>query len=203
MIPLLLLAPALAAGLHAGIPVHQRDLGEPAFQSAENGWTAPLASGTGFVRVFVGRDEATATDWFLRQRESFSRLIPDYTFHDQAAGDGVGVLLFRDGNVGVMVRSEDGAALAIAESLASRIVDGPPSLSFATLQRQEDGWVVVAPGAAFVQTRGAGVIQCGNLAAGGLPSAEFGPPAIQPCGWATRPDEVTVWDNYGRATVIH
>ena len=203
MIPLLLLAPAFAAGIHAGIPVHQRDLGDPAFQSAENGWTAPLATGDGFVRVYVGRDESTTTDWFLRQREGFSRLIPDYTFRDQAAGDGVGVLLFRDGNVAVMVRSEAGAALAIGESLAARIVDGPPSLSFATLQRDESGWTVVAPGAAFVQTRGGGVIQCGNLPAGALPAAELGPPPIQPCGWTTRPDDVTAWDNYGRATVIH
>ncbi len=75
MILHLLITTALAAGLHAGIPVHQRDLGEPDFQSAENGWTAPLASGTGFVRVYVGRNDAEAVDWFQRTRDGFSRLI--------------------------------------------------------------------------------------------------------------------------------
>ena len=196
MILTLLVGQALASGLHAGIPVHQRDLGDPAFQSAENGWTAPLASGAGFVRVFVGRDEPEAIDWFQRQRESFTRLIPDYAFADQAAGDGAGVLLFRDGNVSVMVRSESEGALAIAQSLQARIVDGPPALSFATLKRTDDGWSVVAPGAAFVQTRGGGSIPCGNIPMENVPGGYV------PCSWTTRPDEVTVWDNYGRATVL-
>lgn len=201
MIPLLI-STALAAGLHAGIPVHQRDLGEPDFQSAENGWTAPLANGQGFVRVYVGRNDAEAVDWFMRTREGFSRLIPDYVYADQAAGDGTGVLLFRDGNVAVMVRSEANEALTIAQSLQARIVDGPPSFSLASLTRTGDGWAVVAPGAAFIQTRGGGNIPCGNLDPNMLPQTEFAPPAITPCVWSTRPDEVTVWDGFGRATVL-
>ncbi len=202
MILHLLITTALAAGLHAGIPVHQRDLGEPDFQSAENGWTAPLASGTGFVRVYVGRNDAEAVDWFQRTRDGFSRLIPDYVFADQAAGDGTGVLLFRDGNVAVMVRSESNEALSIGQSLQARIVDGPPSFSFASLKRTDDGWTVVAPGAAFVQTRGGTSIPCGNFPAGVLADTQVGPPAIEQCMWTTRPDEVTIWDGFGRATVI-
>lgn len=193
-----LIGAALAAGIHSGIPVHQRDLGEPAFQSPENGWTAPLANGQGFVRVFVGRDEAQAADWFLRTRDSFSMLIPDYpplnvgSGADEAAGDGVGVLLFRDGNVGVMVRAEDGTALTMGESLKARIVDGAPGLFMPAMQRVEDGWALVAPGAVFVQQQGGAQIPL--FLTGGMPS--------QGLTFTVRPESFTVWDAYGRATVV-
>ncbi len=192
MMPILLfVGAALAAGLHSGIPVRQRDLGEPAFQSVENGWTAPLADGQGFVRVYVGRDEAEAIDWFERTRQAFSRAIPDYIFADQGAGDGVGVVLFRDGNVGVMVRSEAGEARSLAESLRARIVDGVPGLYMPMLKRTEDGWTVMAPGAIHVDVRGGGNIPFATTAAGGVIG-----------NWAVRPEEITVWDAFGRGTVL-
>lgn len=180
---IILVAAAMAAGIHSGIPVRQADLGEPSFLSAENGWSAPLASGTGMVRVFVGRDEAQAGDWFERVRQSFSRLIPDYSFADQAAGDGVGVLLFRDGNVAVMVRSE-GDALARAQSLRARIVDNALPLGTVTLLRVDDGWQVQAPGAVHVDVQGGG-------------NTAWGAALV----YTQKPTSVTVWDAFGRALV--
>ncbi|MSP55262.1 MAG: hypothetical protein EXR69_06625 [Myxococcales bacterium] len=191
-----MISAALAGDIHSGIPVHQPDLGEPAFQSAANGWTAPLANGQGFVRVFVGRDEAQAADWFIRTREAFTLRLPDYpilnvgTGVDEAAGDGVGALLLRDGNVGVMVRAEDETALAIAVSLQARIVDGVLGLSMPTMQRVEDGWSLVAPGAVYTQPHGGGNIPLTLVGRG------------SPLSWVVRPESITVWDAYGRATIV-
>ena len=137
------------------------------------------------IRVFVGRDEAEATDWFARTRDSFSRLIPDYDLADQGAGDGVDVVMFRDGNVAVMVRTEDGSAAALAVSLRARIVDGVPGLAYPTMQRVADGWTITAPGAEFVQPHGLAPIRL----LGGLT-------------FTSRPVDITVWDAYGRAIVV-
>lgn len=190
MLPLLLalLAPARAAGLHAGLPVRQAELGEPAFQSAENGWSAPMADHTGMIRAFVGRDEAAAVDWMARQRESFTRPLPDLDFADDAAGDGEGVLLFRDGNVGVLIRSDAGQARAWAERLRARIVDGAAPLPASVLEATAEGWVVDAPGAAAIRATGASARSSGSVDGRAV--------------FAQRPSSVTVWDAYGRALVL-
>lgn len=190
ILPLLLALtlPARAAGLHAGIPVRQSDLGAPAFQSAENGWSAPMADGSGMVRVFVGQDEAAAVDWMARQRESFTRALPDYDFADEAAGDGAGVLLFRDGNVGVLVRSDTERASDWATQLRARIVDGAAPLPATMLEHTAEGWVVDAPGAAAIRAEGAANRGTGTLNGRAL--------------YAQRPRLVTVWDAYGRPTVL-
>ncbi len=181
-----------ASGIvHSGIPVRQPDLGEPAFQSAENGWSAPLADGQGLVRVYVGRDADAAADWFERQRESFSRPLPDYAFADVAAGDGLGVLLFRDGNVAVMVKSTADNALSLATSLRERIVDNAAPPAIAAMRRTEDGWAIDAPGAVHSRVVGGGNVPFATAAAGGLIGV-----------YAQRPTEITVWDAFGRATVI-
>jgi hypothetical protein len=182
---------AASGTLHSGIPVRQPELGEPAFQSAENGWSAPLSDGQGMVRVYVGRDDAAAADWFERQRESFSRALPDYAYADAAAGDGAGVLLFRDGNVAVMVKSTTDSALPLADTLRARIVDNAAPPAIATMRRTDDGWTIDAPGAVHTRVVGGGNIPFATAAAGGL----FGV-------YTQRPTEITVWDAFGRATVI-
>ncbi len=198
---LLFVSSVLAAGVHSGIPVHQKDLGEPAFQSAESGWSAPLANGKGMVRVYVGHDEAGAKDWFGRQRESFTKYLTDFNFADEAAGDGTGVLLFRDGNVGVMVRSDDGQALTIATSLRARIADNVPGLAFPTMERVKDGWGLVAPGSVYVQQQGGGNIQC-SVPVSAFTSNYVATAEASPCIFIERPDDITVWDAWGRPTVV-
>jgi hypothetical protein len=182
---------AASGVVHSGIPVRQPELGEPAFQSAENGWSAPLVDGQGLVRTYVGRDQDAAADWFERQRESFSRPLADYAFADAAAGDGLGVLLFRDGNVAVMVKSNTDSALALATTLRGRIVDNAAPPAIATMRRTDDGWTIDAPGAVHSRVVGGGNIPFATPAAGGLDGV-----------YTARPTEITVWDAFGRVTVI-
>ncbi|MGB0640534.1 MAG: hypothetical protein ACPGTU_14445 [Myxococcota bacterium] len=139
---------AHAADLHTGIPVRGIEgLGEPAFQTTATGWSAPVTDG--FVRVFVGRSEQEAIEWVGRMRESLSRYKPEANEDflttsgaDEAYGNGLSLIIFRDGNVGCMVRHKEDV-LPWAKALEDSIVDnGTAWPSAPKLKSSGDVWVV-------------------------------------------------------------
>ncbi len=192
MIALLCLFSAWAGGVHAGIPVRGvPGVGEPTFLTPASGWTAAVDGG--WVRVFVGATEAEAADWYTRQLESLGVAPPAYALAgaDEAHGDGVTLVAFRDGNVGVMVRADKGAG-TVAKRLQAAIVEaGPaaPGLVEPCLVMMECGSAglgtcVQAPGAAAIRAPGGGAVAREHMP---LPRG------------AT---EAWVWDDYGRVTVL-
>jgi hypothetical protein len=121
----LLGSPAMASGLHAGIPVAGvPGLGVASFQSPEVGWMAPIEGG--FVRVFVGQTEDEAHDWAARMGQALSLGAPPAVdgFGDEAWGDTTGLLIVREGNVAFQIR-HDGHAADLARLLLSSIEDAP------------------------------------------------------------------------------
>jgi hypothetical protein len=181
---ILFVSAAMAAGIHTGIPVNGavEGIGPPAFQTAETGWSATLPDG-GIARIYVGTDEAAASTWLAQMQVGVQVTLPPLAdLGDEAVGDGAGMALTRDGNVGVMVQGTNDA-LDWAAQLLGAIVDdfqaaawpAPPAL-------QEDGerWAVDAPGAAQVTFQG------GRLA------RHAGLVFVQP------PTRLVGWDAYGR-----
>ena len=172
---------AWAGEIHAGIPVRGvPGLGEPSFQTASLGWTAGLADG-GFVRVFVGKTEEEAAEWYARAVHSLTIVPPAYAaFGDEAVGDGQALLVFRDGNVAVFVRADQDAA-AVAERMKAAIVDGVPWPTAPVLAARADGtWEISAGDLVGIRAEG-GTLHMGE-------------------GWrfGTKPRAVTGWDLYGR-----
>lgn len=174
---------ALAAGQHTGIPTTGiPGLGEPSFLTPRTGWTAPVEGG--LVRVFVGPTEADAKDWYQRSREGLTiEPVPAGGIGDEAFGDGAGLLAWRDGNVAVMVRCSSGAR-QWALLLHDAMVDGIPWPDPVRLLHRADGtWVV--PGAPrSVQFRGGKAV------------------AFRPGEFRRPPEEVVVWDEWGRPSVV-
>lgn len=182
MIGLLCLGAAWAGGLHTGIPVRAlSDLGEPTFETPQTGWTVPAPGG--YVRVFVGRDEDAARAWVASTAMAFTRPLAAFDGPgDESWGDGVGVVLFRDGNVGVLTRADEAGALS--QRLHAAIVDdGPPWPAAPSLSRQSGGtWIIDAPDAVHLSVQG------GRRA--GPRARDFREP----------PTSIVAWDGYGRAT---
>lgn len=183
----LLGGPALAGGLHAGIPVHGvPGLGEPTFLTPASGWTAAVEGG--WVRVFVGADVAEAEAWYDRTLEGIVRRAPAYRMAgaDEAHGDGRTLVSFRDGNVGVLLRVERGAA-ALATRLLASIVEAGPGLGEVEIRRVPDcdaSWSISAPGAAGIR----------------VPSG--GRSGRNEVRVREKPAELYAWDAYGRVTVV-
>lgn len=178
-------ATASAETLHTGVPVAGvAGLGAADFQTAALGWTAPLTDG-GYARVFVGQSLDAAERWYASQLQALT-LEPTVLvgLADQAHGDGEALVLFRDGNVGVMVRAPAGAR-QVAEAIRSAIVDdpqawpAPPRL----VQDAAGTWRVSAPGAVHVSFTG------GARATRGRPLV-----------FSTPPKTLTAWDAFGRAS---
>jgi hypothetical protein len=185
-----LLSSALAGGthssVHSGIPVHGvPGVGEPTFLTPATGWTASVDGG--FVRVFVGHDEADAVDWYERARSSLTLTPADASgLGDEAFGDGQALFAFRDGNVAVLVRaqdSEDNEAYAWARTLHDAIVDGVPWPAAPRLEPRGDGTFVVSGATSFVKVAGGQQVP------------------FHPGVFRALPDEVVVWDAYGRPVV--
>ena len=176
---LVFLGAALAGGVHAGIPVvGVPGLGEPSFLEPAAGWSAGVPGG--LVRVFVGHDAAEASAWLNESIPLSAGKAPSYPFADEAWGDGVGLLAFRDGNVGVFVRVDSGAR-ALAEVLQASIVDdGSPWPTAPALTSQEGAWTLPVAQGQHVSFQG------GRLARG--------------AGWTftAMPYELVVWDQTGR-----
>jgi hypothetical protein len=180
---------ALAGGVHAGIPVRGvPGLGEPTFLTPASGWTTEVSGG--WVRVFVGATEVAGAEWYARQLESIGRPPSPYTLAgaDEAHGDGASLVMFRDGNVGVVVRGDTNAA-ALATTLKGAIVAAGPRV-VATMDVGPDlgepygRWKVSAPGAAAIRAANGAGVDGGEAA------------------FKVAPTAVYVWDAYGRVTVL-
>jgi hypothetical protein len=186
---LCILGLAQADGIHTGVPVQGVEgLGEASFQTANTGWTAFVDDG--IVRVFVARDEAGAKAWIERMRQAMAKYKPlenpDFLANsvaDEAYGDGQGLLIFRDGNVGVQVRNKNDAT-TWAEILQLAISDEPvPWPTPAALIEGPEFWTVqTGPEIAHIAFEG------GRLA------RHKGLRFTQP------PRALIVWDKWGRAT---
>jgi hypothetical protein len=188
MIWLLLVLTALAGGRHAGIPVRGvPGLGEPSFETSITGWSAQVQGG--YVRVFVGRDDLEARAWVERMTMGFSKPLATYAGSlraEDVKGDGRGILLFRDGNVGFLVRVDAAGAIDAetwARTLLGALAPDAPWPAPPALKAQGDRWTVVAPGAAQVAFHG------GHLAPN------------QGLVFTAPPLELVAWDEYGRASI--
>lgn len=189
MIWLLLVATALASGIHAGIPVDDRApafLGPRTFLDPALGWSAPLVGRPGdYVRVFVGHDEAEASHWVAEQRLGIQRALPSLAGPgDEAWGDPAGLVVFRDGNVGVLVRAR-GDASTIARAMDAAIVDGPAWPAPPTSTEQDGRWQFHAPGAVWLTIEG------GHRVLG------------QDGVFDQAPRRIVAWDATGRAAVLN
>lgn len=174
----------LAGALHTGVPVRGvAGVGEPSFVAPSEGWTASIDGG--LLRVFVGRAEGDAADWVARQRALLVRAPePLPGLGDEAWGDGDGLVLFRDGNVGVLVRAP-AEARALAERVRAALVDdGSAWPRGPALVAGEGAWTLPV-------SQGYSVMFRGGLLAN------------QP-GWTftALPDEIFVWDPWGRAAAV-
>jgi hypothetical protein len=180
---LLTLCLAEAGELLPGIPVEGvADLGTADFLTPDLGWTAPIPGG--FVRVFVGRSDEEAQAWVQASQMSITQPLPAIAgLGSEAYGDETGLVIVRNQNIALQVRSS-GAARAVAESMLAAVpVDGAPWPSPPSLVEGEDGrWQVSAPGAVRVTFSGGRVVP-------GAASLTFSQP----------PTELTAWDRLGRS----
>jgi hypothetical protein len=174
---------ALAGGVHSGIPVHGvAGVGEPTFLSPEAGWTAAIDGG--FVKVFVGPTEDDAKAWYTTAIRSLTIVPAAATgLGDESFGDGEALFGFRDGNVAVMVRARTDA-YGEAAALHEAIVDGVPWPTAPRLVAQGDGTWLVPGQPGFVKFRGGQSVP--------FKTGVFRKP----------PEEIVVWDDYGRASVV-
>lgn len=176
-------AVAFAGGVHTGIPVRGVEgIGEPSFLTPESGWSAGVDGG--WVRVFVGETEADAEDWYRRAVATVQVPPPPLSFvGDEAAGDGTTLVVLRDGNVALMVRSE-GSAGEVARRLHGAIVDGGPERLKPSLVVSGGTWSLDAPGMVAVR------------ATGGRPVP------FRTGSWTAPPSQLVVWDAWGRPAVV-
>ena len=141
------------------------------------------------MRVFVGRDDLEAHDWVGRMALGFSKPLAPYAGSLRAEdlqGDGKGILLLRDGNVGLLIRVDPAGAIDAetwARTLLGSLVPDSPWPAPPALKQDGDRWTVVAPGAKQVAFHG------GHLVAN------------QGLVFTEPPKELVAWDAYGRASV--
>ena len=188
MIALFLASIAFAGGRHGGIPVTGiQGLGEPSFETSFTGWSAQVEGG--YVRIFVGHDDLEAHDWVDRMALGFSKPLVPYAGTlpaEDLQGDGKGVLLLRDGNVGLLVRVDPTGAVDAqtwARTLLGSLAPDSPWPAPPSLKQEGEHWIVVAPGAKQVAFHG------GHLVAN------------QGLVFSEPPTELVAWDALGRASV--
>ena len=164
-------------------------LSSPHFQGSSSGWTA-LVDG-GYVAVFVGQDAAMARVWVDQKVEALTIYSPaeNPSFAaelgvDDARGDGVGLLIFRLGNLAAMSRHRsDASGWARALTTAIVAIDEPwpagPSLA-----KTAQGWVpIMDESIIHIQFSGGQTTK--------TPALTF----------SERPDRLVGWDQWGRAAV--
>ena len=164
-------------------------LSSPHFQGSSSGWTA-LVDG-GYVAVFVGQDAATAQAWVNQKVEALKIYSPteNRSFAaelgvDDARGDGVGLLIFRVGNLAAMSRHKSDAS-GWAKTLTTAVVaiDEPWPVE-PSLAKTEDGWVPIMDETIIH-------LQFSGGQTTNEPTLTF----------SKRPDRLVGWDQWGRATV--
>ncbi len=143
---------ALAEGAHTGVPTAGIEgFSAPMYQTSQTGWSAQVEHG--LVRVFVGHSAEEAKTWLADMTERLAKLDPQPypEFADEALGDGERLLLFREGNIGVLVHTSE-QALLWAERTLAHIDDTPhPWPAPPALHRDDLGWWrLEAPGAAHI-----------------------------------------------------
>jgi hypothetical protein len=184
--PLLALLPlALAGGLHAGVVLEGHEGFEaPRHQSAREGVSLDFKGG--IARIYVGPTERAAQEWYLEKADFVARQKPAPLdgLGDEALHSGDGMVLVRDGNIGILVQVKAGARAATDRLLAA-IDDGPsPWPAPARLVPDGPALRVDAADATHVSYVG------GRLSPQG-PGLRFSQP----------PSQVITWGPLGRATV--
>ncbi|MEC8193567.1 MAG: hypothetical protein VX944_16160 [Myxococcota bacterium] len=186
----LLIQGLLAAPPYNAIPPIGVDgLGSPHFQGSSTGWTALVDDG--YVAVFVGRNADAAQHWVDRKVEALSIYSPtanstflDATGVDAALGDGVGLMIFRAGNLAAMSRHKSDASGWATTLHAAIVAIDEPWPAEPTLQQTAQGWVPVKNEAiVHLQFSGGQTTTDPSLA------------------FSERPDKLVSWDQWGRAAV--
>lgn len=138
LLALLLAPPSLAepSTPWAGVPLAALPalgLGTPDLDTWSSGWRATLPK-DGFVRLMLrdGVEEARAL--FAQQIRTAATVPPPPLVwvapegrEVEAAGDGVGFLVLRDGNVVLVVRDSRGQAAAVGRALEDALVTEAPA----------------------------------------------------------------------------
>ena len=185
---LITLATSWAEPLHTGIPVEGIEgLSSPIFQTSTTGWWAQIPRGT--VQVYVGESDEEASLWVEKMKEKMFKYQPKVneafmtlTTATEAFGDGLGLIIARDQNIGFMVR-HDGQAQEWARTLHASIVDiDVPRFEPATLKKDGNEWIVEHPeGVIHLSFQGGQTTHS--------PSLRFSEP----------PKYLVIWDRWGRA----
>ena len=182
---LLLPSVALAGGLHTGVVLTGHpDFEAPRHQSAREGVSMDFPGG--IARVYVGTTESAAQEWYAEKSAFIARHKPTALIGlgDEAQQVEDGTVLFRDGNVAVLVQVKSGARSA-AEALHAAIDDSKTQAPApATLATDASGYRIDAPHATHIAYVG------GSLA------------PERPGLWFTVPPRrVITWGPLGRSTV--
>ena len=183
---ILLISAALAEGLHTGIPLDGIEGSSlPMYQSTATGWSTLVEDG--LVRVFVARDVETATAWMITFQEKLAKFDPQPypEFADEALGDGESILLFRDGNISVLIHTKANA-LHWAEITLAAISDEPAPWPEPPLLMKDDlgWWRLDAPSATHIAYVGGERLDSGGLT------------------FTAPPRAAVAWDGWGRASRV-
>ena len=185
----------LMQGLHAAppylaIPATGVDgLSAPHFQGSSTGWTA-LVDG-GYVAVFVGRNAEMAKAWVDQKVEALTVYSPTEnqsfiasTGVDSALGDGVGLVIFRVGNLAAMSRNKSDASKWATILNAAIVAIDEPWPTGPSLTSTAQGWVPVNEEAiTHIQFSGGQTTTDPNLT------------------FSKKPDSLIGWDQWGRSAV--
>lgn len=191
LLTLLAVSLAHATNLYAGIPVTGvPGFGAPSFQTVQTGWSAVVLDG--FVRVYVGEDEADAASWVLRMKKRLRKEKPKANPGAFKAagiadvhGNGSRLILFRKGNIGICVRHKTNARPWAAKAVAAIVEQGPPPPAAPALVQSDDAWTLT-PVTGYAQVDFEG----GRLIPG--QGYRFSQP---PTAW-------TAWDQLGRSVRV-
>lgn len=196
-----LLPTVLAGEVYFGVPVEGVEgFGRVMFQSTRTGWHVQVEEG--IIRVYVAPDEEMAHAWIGHIHERLGRLNPqpfvpetiqptdptDPTTavlqFDEAYGDADGLLLFRDGNLGILVHTTEKAMYWALQTQAAAVTEPSPPPAPPTLRQDEMGWWhLEAPDAVHITYVGGTRIDGGGLSFHEPPRAGV---AWGPLGRATR-----------------
>ncbi len=182
---------ALGAGTWRGVELASlAELGfkAPSYETADEGWTAQFPKG--LARLYVAPSAEALEVWLADKQEFLARRQPQPypAIGDEAWGDGNGLLLVREGNVGLLIETTAGAH-GWAEVLLGALQPGDGSWPASpALRAMPSGvWVAQTPGSVHVSYMG------GSLD----PSAAPGSPLT----FERPPRRLVAWDAMGRSSV--
>ncbi|RME28208.1 MAG: hypothetical protein D6798_02890 [Deltaproteobacteria bacterium] len=179
--------------VHAGIPIAEvqalhaepgQPPPDPAFGTAETGWSLIVPGG--IVFVYVAPTSADAEAWtdlqLQRQRQPPLPVARPVAGVEAAWRRGTDFAMLRDDNIGIMVQGTEDAGEEAALVRGLVVDHGPPWPAPPTLVPEPDGtWTVQAPDALQVDWQGGHRIPGGGLR------------------FTSPPDRLVAWDALGRA----